>query len=140
MLLILKSLVGKILGNKYILIAVIIGITYLYISHLQDKIDSIKKDLELESNLNTELNLKILNINKKIEDINSLNNIYNNNLEKVQKQFKDIDTKVSRLDVIKKKPSLVAKMIEKSYKKSNDEIACYTGNNEACDDIKKLNN
>lgn len=44
---------------------------------------------------------------------------------------------VTRLDTIKAKPGLVSIKIEKSYKKMHLEKACYSGNKEACDVLKK---
>lgn len=81
---------------------------------------------------------EVLVLKTNLTGVTTLAKKYNKHQTKDTIERENLQASTSRIDkIIKAKPELVAKRIKSSYSKFHLEKACYSGNQEACDELKK---
>jgi chromosome segregation ATPase len=80
---------------------------------------------------------KVDNLEANITGVRKVIDTFKTNHQIVTREITKLESSVSRLEVIKSKPTLVSKKIQNSYTRFHLEKACYSKNEEACLELNK---
>jgi hypothetical protein len=84
-----------------------------------------------------ESEIKVENLEVNITGVRKAIDTFKTNQQVVTQEITKLESSISRLNVVKAKPSLVSKKIQESYAKFHLEKACYSKNEGACIELNK---
>lgn len=125
---------------RIIIIAAILGIGGL-IWYQDSKIKSQTTEITLQKTAIENLNTDISNLKNQIVGVTTLVVTYQQNQTVLQSKQQKLQASVDRFQKIAtKKPNLLANKIEQAYNRDHLEISCFSGSEEACNELQKTRN